>query len=174
MTDTVSVPRFARGLSILARLAAAALPLFAAAIWLFWDDLAPLAGTGLDTASIGLAGRFTGFSLAFIAALIQSYGLLGLAQTFDEGAKGRALSARAVAGFRRFAWTALLLVPIRIALYTANTLIVTMSDTVPGNQLSIKLGTPELSAFFTALLLVFTAQVFAQGHAAKEENEAFL
>lgn len=158
----------------LTRLAAFAMPLVAAGIWLFWDDLAPLAQTGLDVTAMGPGARAAGFALALGAALLHAYGLLGLSQTFAEGAAGRALSAKSVAGFRRFAWIALLLVPIRVALYSANVMLVTMSDSVPGTQLAIKLGTPEISAFFTALLLVFTAQVFAQGHALQQENEAFI
>ena len=174
MMNPYPVSRMAHTLTILARMAAVAMPVIAALIWFFWDDLAPLAGTGLDVTALDTPGRLLGFLLSLVGALIQSYGLLGLAKTFQEGARGDALSQTAVAGFRRFAWTVLLLVPVRALTYTLTVLLVTMRDAIPGNQLAIKVGTPELSGLFMGLILVFLAHVFAEGHAAQEENKAFL
>lgn len=170
--------RFAAILNRVTLVAAFALPCMAAAIWLFWDTLAPMAApaaaAGLDVTSIGISGRLGGFALSLTGALVQAYGLLGLAQTFEEGATGQALSARSVAGFQRFAWVTLLMVPLRIVLATGTALVISMTDSVPGNSLSLRLGTPELGALFMGLALVFAAQVFAQGHAADAENQAFL
>ncbi|MEM6682350.1 MAG: hypothetical protein AAF607_08915 [Pseudomonadota bacterium] len=153
------------------------MPIIAVTTWLFWDTLAPqtpVAATGLDVTALDLTGRVIGFSVSMVLALIHSYGLLGLAQTFAQGALGNALSAQSIAGFKRFTWTALALVPAKIAQQTFLILLVSLSDTASPGQIAVRIGSPEISAGFTAILLVFVAQVFVQGHAAEEENKAFL
>lgn len=174
MSHATPSMRFAQILGLLTRLAAFSLPLIVAGIWLFWDQLAPLAGSGLEVTSLSVPGRIAGFGLSLCAALLQAYGLIGLSRTFTQGAAGRALSAASVAGFRRFAWVTLWMVPIRVIVATGITTLISMSDSVPGGSLSLKFGSQEVGAAFIGLLLVFTAQVFAQGHAAQAENEAFL
>lgn len=174
MNHATPSTRFAKFLEVLTRFAAIALPIIAAGIWLFWDDLAPLAGSGLEVTSLSASGRLAGFGLSLGAALLQAYGLLGLSRTFAEGAAGRALSAASVSGFRRFAWVTLWMVPARVVLTTAITTLVSMNDSVPGGSVALYFGSSEVSAVFIGLLLVFTAQVFAQGQAAQAENEAFL
>jgi len=165
---------------IMARLtiaAAFALPLIQVIVWLFWDTLAaqsPVAVTGLDVTALDLKGRIIGFSAGLAVSLVQAYGLLGLSKTFAEGARGDALSVRAITGFKRFAWTALALVPAKVITQTLNILLVSISDPQSPGQLSIQFGSGDLSAAFMAILLVFVAHVFTQGHAAQEENKAFI
>ncbi len=165
-------------LAHLTLLGAAALPLMALAIWFFWDQLAPHAVGNLqyafDVTNIGVGARLSGFTLSLAGAVIQAYGLLGLRQTFLEAAEGRSLSARAVKGFRRFAWVTLAMVFVGIIQHTG--LIVILSLSEPGREgtLSFQFGTNEIKALYIGALLVFVAHVFAEGKQAKEENEAFL
>jgi hypothetical protein len=170
--------RLAAVLAFVALLGAIALPIVAAAIWLFWGQLAPFASGNLqyafDLASLSAAARLAGFGLFFIGAAIQAYGLLGLRQTFLEAAVGRSLSDRSVLGFRRFAWVSLVMVFFAIAQRTGLIVIFSMSDPAHEGALSIQLGSTELKALFMALLLVFVAHVFVEGKQAKDENEAFL
>ena len=95
-------------------------------------------------------------------------------QCFLEAADGKALSQRSVSHFRRFAWVVLISVIYGIVQRTGLVMIVSLDDGMPGGSLSIQLGTGELKAAFIGLLLVFLAHVYAQGAAAKAENEAFL
>ena len=154
------------------------LPLLAAAIWLFWDQLAPLASGNLqhafDLTSLGIGARLTGFGLFLVGALVHAYGLLGLRQTFQEAALGRSLSAKSIAGFRRFAWVTLVMVFFAVLQRTGLILIFSLSDPAHQGALSFEVGTNELKALFIALLLVFVSHVFAEGKRAKDENETFL
>lgn len=158
--------------------AAVALPVIAALIWLFWNDLAPFAageaGRPFDLAGLGPGARFAGFSLSLTGALLQAFGLLGLRTTFLEAAKGRALSARAIDGFRRFARVALIMVFFTVAERTGLILIFSIADPEAPRTLAIEAGTPEIKSLFMALLLVFVAHVFAVAKRAKDENDAFL
>lgn len=157
---------------------AAALPVLAAATWLFWDWVAPVAAANLpvavDPLSLGVAGRLAGFVLFMLTAAIQSYGLLGLRRTFQEAARGRVFSSRSVNGFRRFAWISLIMVFIGVVQQTLLIVILTVGGAAGQGALSIQLGSNELKAFFTALMLVFIAQVFAAGKQASDENKTFL
>lgn len=170
--------RLSAFLAVATLLGAIALPLMTIAIWLFWDQLAPLAagnrGITADLTSLSAGARFTGFGLFMAGAALQSYGLLGLRRTFLEAANGRSLSTNAVNGFRRFAWVSLIMVPIGIVQQAGLSVIISLNDPTPGGSLSLQLGTPEISRFFMALLLVFVAHVFAEGKQMKDENEAFL
>lgn len=158
--------------------AAIALPLIAASIWLFWGELAPYAagqiGRPFDLAGIGPGARFAGLALSLTGALLQAFGLLGLRATFLEAAEGRALSARAIDGFRRFARVALIMVFFTIAERTGLVLIFSIADPEAPRTLAIEAGTPEIKSLFMALLLVFVAHVFAVAKRAKDENDAFL
>lgn len=170
--------RFAFTLAQTTLAGAIALPLMAAAIWLFWDHLAPLAAGDLqrayDLANLGAGAKLSGFILSLTGALIQSYGLLALRRTFLEAAEGRPLSAGSVKGFRVFAWVALAMVFVGIIQYAGLSIILSFNDQIPGGSLSLQFGTREISAFFMAMLLVFVAHVFAEGKKAKDENESFL
>jgi len=154
------------------------LPIIAAAIWLFWDQLAPLASSNLpydfDILGLSLASRIAGFVLFLLVALVQVYGLLGLRHSFTEAAQKRALSAKSVHGFRRFAWVSLAMVFVGVVQHTGLIVILSLSDPAHPGILDVQFGTSELKALFMAVLLVFVAHVFAEGKSAKEENEAFL
>jgi len=157
---------------------AVALPLSAAAIWIFWDALAPIvaqnAAHAYDLSAIDLAGRAAGFALFVGAAAIEAYGLLGLRETFREASHGRAFSDRAVRGFHRFAWVSLSMVLVSVAKRTALIFIASINDPVQPGALSIQIGTPEIKDMFMALLLVFVARVFVEGKSAADENAAFV
>lgn len=157
---------------------AAALPILVFGIWLFWDNVAPpaaqMAGLALDPASIGWKARASAAGLMMVGAGLQTLGLLCLSQTFQEAAKARALSDTAIAGFQRFSWIVLAMVPVGIAIRSGVIAIVSAADSVPGGFLPITIGTGELQALFIGALLVFVAQVFRQGQAAQQENEAFI
>ncbi|MEM8789805.1 MAG: hypothetical protein AAGE76_16245 [Pseudomonadota bacterium] len=167
-------PRFATALAALTLVAAAALPLSAGLIWLFWDTLAPLSGHPLAQAALGPSTRWAGFAVSLAAALIQAWGLLGLHRTFREAAARRPLSPRAVAGFRRFAWVSLAMVGIGILQHSSMSVLVSLADPTTPDTLVVRIGTPEMQAAFLALLLVFAAQVFAEGARAVEENAGFV
>lgn len=170
--------RFAQVMALITLIAAIALPIVAAVIWIFLDRLAPIVdwnvGGRFNLAEVGTGGRIAGFLVSFAGAGIQSFGLLSLRRTFLEAAADRALSQTAVMNFRRFAWVAMAMVFIGIAQKTAYILIFSVSDPGQPNQIAIGFGSNELAALFTAALLVFAAHVFAAGRRADEENAAFL
>ncbi len=177
-TENPSATRFARIMAHMTLAGAIALPCIAAVIWLFWDDLAPLAagnlGAGFDIENLSPLSRLAGFAVALAGAGIQVVGLLGLRRTFQEGAAGRPLSARSVLGFRRFARVAVIMVFVGIVQNTAYIVIFSISDPSTQGQLSINFGSDEIRALFMALLLLFVARVFAAGKRAADENAAFL
>ncbi|MEP3245370.1 MAG: DUF2975 domain-containing protein [Sneathiella sp.] len=170
--------RFAVFLAQVTLLGVIALPLSAVAIWLFWDQFANLAIGNLqhpyDVTDLSLEARLAGCALFLFGACLQAYGLLGVRQTFLEAAKGNALSARSVEGFRRFAWVSLSMVFVGIAQHTGLIILFSLSDPAHQGALSVQVGSEEVKALFMALLLVFIAHVFAEGRSAKEENETFL
>lgn len=174
---TAAVPRrFARLMAALTLAAAAAAPILAGVIWFWMPEMLALAGQAApvspDAAPLG--ARLAGFAVALAGALLQAAGLLSLRRTFLEAADGRALSSAAVTNFRRFAWIALILVPVAIVQNTAYIAILTAADPAQPGQISINLGTNELKALFTGALFVFAAHVFAAGRAAEEENSSFV
>lgn len=170
--------KFAGILAQLTLVGAIALPSTVFIVWAFWDQLAPLATQGAagiyDPTQLGLLARLGGFAIFFIAALIQAYGLLGLRETFLEGAAGTPLSARAVNGFRRFAWVSMILVFVGMLQHTVLILLLSVSDPSQMGALSIQFGSKELGALFTALMLIFVAHVFSIGQRANEENQSFV
>ena len=178
MNDTHTRNRFAAFLALMALLGAAAFPFMATGIWLFWDQLAPLSAKGLpeayDLTSLDFRARLAGYGLFLSGALIQSYGLLGLRRTFLEAAQGQPLSTRAVDGFRIFAWVSLIMVFVGIIQRAGLIAIISVSDPAYQGVLAIGLGSREFGGFFTGLLFVFVAHVFAEGKKAKDENETFL
>ena len=171
------IARFARFMALATLLAAGALPLLAAGVWLFFDHWAPLAvgnaGVDFDPAAVSAPMRLTAFLVSLAGAALQAYGLFGLRGAFLEAAEGRALSLKAVLGFRRFAWVAVAMVFVGIVQHAAYSAILTAGGPGEG-QMSLRLGTNELSALFTGLLFVFVAHVFAEGRKAAEENASFL
>ena len=101
------IARFARFMALATLLAAGALPLLAAGIWLSFDYWAPLAvgnaGVDFDPAAVDGPMRLAAFLVSLAGAGLQAYGLFGLRHAFTETVEGRALSLKAVLGFRRFA-----------------------------------------------------------------------
>ena len=173
-----SPSRLAHYMAHVTLIGAIALPAFAFIVWGFWDDLAALSAEGLvqtyDPTQMGLLARLAGFLVFFIAALIQAFGLLGLRETFLEGAAGTPLSARAVFGFRRFAWVSLIMVFVGIIQHTVLVLLLSVSDPSTMGALSIQVGSKELGGLFTGLLLIFVAHVFSLGQRAQDENAGFV
>ena len=178
MPNTSPTRRLATFLSHITLIAAIILPVAAALIWIFWNDLAPYAAKNLhhvyDVSSLGLGTRLAGFVLFLIAAIIQAYGLLGLRRTFLEAARGHPYSDRAIGGFKRFAWVSLIMVLVGIIQHTGLIMILSLSEPSHQGALSIQFGSNELKALFMGLLLVFVAHVFSEGKQAKDENETFL
>ncbi|WP_086930261.1 DUF2975 domain-containing protein [Agarilytica rhodophyticola] len=175
---TTKHQQFAHVLSYLTLFGALMLPLMAATIWLFWNQLAPFASLNLhhifDLRQLSVGERLAGFTVSLIGATIQAYGLLGLRKTFCEAAANKPLSEQAIYGFRRFAWVTLTMVFIGVAQRTGLIIIFSLSDPAQQGMLDIQLGTEELKSLFMGLLLVFVAHIFAEGKKAKDENEAFL
>jgi hypothetical protein len=173
-----STRRFAGIMARVTLLGAAALPVLAAAIWIYLDFFGRLAMDSgfmaFDPGAVGLSGRLAGFVVSLAGAGLQVWSLLCLRKTFQEAADGRALSAVAVFSFRRFAWISLAMVFVGIAQHTGYVAIVSMSDPDLPNQIAIRFGSGELKSLLIALLFVFAAQVFAAGREAQEENAAFL
>ena len=178
MSVSSSPARLAAFLASATLLAAIALPVSAAVIWLFWHRLAGIALTDLrmsyDVTGLSAGARFIGFVLYFVGAALQAFGLLGVRQTFLEAAQGRAYSARAIDGFTRFAWVAVAMVLVGIAQETGLILILSISDPNKMGALSIQFGSKDVQALFMGLLLVFVARVFNEGKRAKDENAMFL
>ncbi|MEO0411493.1 MAG: DUF2975 domain-containing protein [Pseudomonadota bacterium] len=169
---------FARLMMWVTRFLALSLPIMVLGIWLLWDRIAPTAaqmsGLALDPASIGWSARIGAAGLMMLGAGLQAFGLWCLSHTFQEAASERALSETAIAGFQRFSWIVLVMVPVGIAIRAGVIAIVSAADSVPGGFLPITFGTGELQALFIGALLVFVAQVFRQGQAAQQENQAFI
>lgn len=170
--------QFAHWLSVLALITAVLLPMSAIGIWLYWDQLAPLAAGNLndefDLQALSTLERMAGFSVSIAGAMIQAYGYLGLRQTFREAAVGRALSELSIRGFRRFAWITLISVLVGVIQRTLWIVIFSISDATQDDRIDIQLGSGELKALFVGLLLVFVAHVFVEGKRAKDENDSFI
>lgn len=173
-----SIQRLASALATLSLLAAVALPIFAIVGWIFIEDIATISQTTAMTRlvqnmDIALGYRLAGMVVALLGASIMSFGLLSLRRTFLEAVAGRYLSAQSIIGFQRFAWVAVFMVIFGIVQATANIAIFSLVAGGPG-QLSIKFGTPEVTALFVALLFVFCGHLFAIGREAEQENASFL
>ena len=170
--------RFAALLAHVTLLAALLLPLSALAVFAFWDALAPFAAKNLhyqfDLKALDLPARLAVVAVLLSTAAIEAFGLLGLRRTFLEAAQGRAFSNKAVNGFRRFAWVSLVTVFTTVIQRTLLTVIFSLNDSAQGGILWVQFGSGEAKTFFTAMLLVFTAQIFAEAKRAKDENDAFL
>ena len=157
---------------------AVALVAMAVATWLFWAHLAPYVAGNLqyrfNVNGLTTSERLIGFTISFIGAMIHSYGLLSLRQTFCEAALGNPLSEKAIRGFRRFAWVTLIMVFVGILQRTGLIVLFSLSDLTQQGRIDIQLGSRELKSAFLGLLLVFAAQVFVEGKRAKDENQAFI
>lgn len=178
MSSHDSIRRLAAALAILSLLSAIALPVFAVVGWLFVEDIAtisqtPPMTTQLQDMDITISYRLAGMAVALLGASIMSFGLLSLRRTFLEAVAGRYLSTQSIIGFQRFAWVAVFMVIFGIIQATANIAIFSLAAGGPG-QLSIKFGTPEVTALFVALLFVFCGHLFAIGREAEQENASFL
>lgn len=167
--------RFASSMAALTIIAIVGSVAFGPIIWLFFIDWAAAeAGLRLQSRSFSTDLQVAGAAIALIGGLVRAYGLLGLHRTFTEAARRRPLSESAVLGFRRFARVELLMVPLAIAQLAAFGYIVSLTDNFAGGSVSIRFGTPELGSLFLALLLVFAAEVFAEGKRAADENATIL
>lgn len=122
-----------------------------------------------DLSHMSLSMRLIGGAVSLSGALIGAYGLLNLRRTFLEASAGRALSLLSVMCFRRFAWVSLILVMVGIVQSSLYGVIYSMSDVNSQNQVSVTFGSLEMGQLFSAVLLVFAAQVFAMGRQAEED-----
>ena len=108
------------------------LPVSAIAIWVFWDELAPLAAGNLqynfDLMGLSMLERIAGFSISLTGAVIHSFGLFGLAHTFSEASQGFPYSQKALNGFRRFAWITMCMVPVGVLQNTLFIILYSLSD----------------------------------------------
>ena len=177
-TKILKTPKLALVLAQLSLIAALLIPLFSVSVLIFWEfyvtaSLSPQVAQ-FDLLNMSFGVKIAVFALSLVGALLQAYGLLGLRNTFLEAAENRALSAKAVGGFRRFAWLTLAMVFYGIFHHSALIVVLSLADPFSPGQLSISLGSNEAKALFLGLLLVFVAQVFAQGREAVEENQAFV
>lgn len=167
--------RFASTMATLTTIGIAASVTIGPVVWLFFIEWAAAAvGFRVQPQSFSIDLKLAGASIALLGGLIRAFGLVGLRRTFVEAASDRPLSERAVIGFRRFARVELLMVPVRIVQLAAFGYVVSLADGVEGGSIPISLGTQDVGAFFIALLLVFAAEVFAEGRLAVEENASFL
>lgn len=170
--------KFAHVLAQVTLLAAIMFPLISIVTWVFWNQFAPIVSDDLenvfDLDSLTTGERLIGFSISIIGAIIQSYGLLGLRQTFRQAAAGNTMSGKAIHGFRCFTWVTLVMVFIGMAQRTGFILLFSLSDPAHKGRLDIQIGSVELKGLFVGLLLVFVAYVFAEGKRSKDENETFL
>jgi len=170
--------KFANALAQLTLMAAIIFPLISVVTWVFWSHFAPIVSDNIenvfDLGSLTTGEQMIGFTISIIGAVIQSYGLMGLRQTFQQAAKGNAMSEKAISGFRRFAWVTLTLVFIGIIQKAGFILLFSLSDPAHPARLHFEIGSAESKSLFLGLLLVFVAQVFAEGKRAKDENETFL
>ena len=167
--------RFASAMAMLTTVGIAGSLIIGPVIWLFFIDWAAAAnGFRVQPQSFSIDLRLVGAFVALMGGLVRAFGLLGLRRTFTEAASDRPLSEYAVVGFRRFARVELLMVPVGVVQLAAFGYLVSLADSVDGGSVPIRFGTPELGAFFIALLLVFAAEVFAEGRRAADENASFL
>lgn len=163
--------RFASAMAIFVVIGIVAVLVIGPVTWLFFIEQAanrfapPLAGTAFP-----FDLRLAGAAIALAGGLPRAYGLLGLRRTFLEARAGRALSEAAVLGFRRFARVEFAMVPVGVLQATGYGLVVSMAQPGAERALSLTVGTPQLTALFLALLLLFTAEVFAEGKRAVDEN----
>ena len=186
MTMTLTAPttshrfqQISSVLAVLALIAAIALPLKAAGLWLLWHENVSFTVTGEslygegDPPSIRL--RLIGLVAFVLVALVQAWGFLGLRTTFQEVAEDRVFSERSVQGFRLFAYTLLFAV-------FAESLTDAVFDAVRGfnslqgasGSFSIDVSWPSLTEVFTSLLLVFVAHAFVVGERLQNEQDAIL
>ncbi|MEM6852568.1 MAG: hypothetical protein AAF527_12620 [Pseudomonadota bacterium] len=165
-------------LSTASLIAAIALPIWAVALWVFWDPISAAAAAGAqlpyDPSAVGLSGRVAGCLVWLLGAAIQAYGLLGLRRTFAEAQAGRPLSSLSLKGFQRFAWASVASAAYGVAQHTALILILSVSDPATPGAVSIQFGSHQAQALFIGLLMVFVAEVFAEGKRAADETAAFI
>lgn len=177
MAKHFAMRRLASALAMLTLVTAIVLPLFAIGSWLFIEDIAEFSLSDeaklLRGVDLTLSYRLAGLAIALIGAGVQSFGLLALRQTFLEATAGQYLSKKAINGFKVFAWVSVAMVIYGVLQHTGYIIIFSLAGDGPG-QLSLNIGTPELSALFVALLFVFCAHLFEVGREAEQENATFV
>lgn len=167
--------QFAKIMAGITLVGTAAVVLIGPAMWLIFFDRV-VAGMGPPFAADDFSStqRLLGALVALIGGAIRAYGLLGLRHTFVQAARGAPLSARSVRGFRRFARVEAVMVLVGIAQNAAFGAIATSASPELERALPIQIGSPEIGALFIALLLMFAAEMMAEGQRAADENAAFL
>lgn len=170
-----SLTRFARPMAALTLIGLIAALVVGPLIWLLaFDWLMAVGGLPGTFGHLPMELRLVGAAVTLAGGALRAWGLAGLRRTFLEAAAGMPLSARAVLGFRRFARVELVLVPLGVVSHSLSMMIVTWFQPPGQRALPIAIGTPELVAAFLGLLLVFVAEVFAEGQRAADENAGFL
>jgi hypothetical protein len=114
-------------------------------------------------------------SLAMLPLLaIQLYGLFNLKRTFVAAARAEWFSPEAVAGFRRFAWSTVWLVPVTIIQQSVLLAYVSWLDPAKQNILAINIESKDVRALIVALLFLFVAQIFSIGQRVDEDARSIL
>ena len=149
--------------------------LLAPTSWLFFIEWAAEgSGRNVDGYQFPLGLKLAGAMVALLVSAIRAYGLLGLRRTFAEAHEGRPLSEAAVLGFRRFARMELAMVFAGVAQVAANSAILSLAAPGGRGAVSITFGSTQIGALFLALLLLFAAEIFAEGKRAHDEVSYFL
>ncbi|MEM6585774.1 MAG: hypothetical protein AAF692_08475 [Pseudomonadota bacterium] len=167
--------RFASIMAAATSIGIVAVLLFGPILWLFFVDQ-PVGAMGevYESADFTMTDRLLGAGVALVGAVIRAYGLLGLRTTFLEARDGRPLSVASIHGLRRFARVEVVMVlvgALQTGLFGA---IATAANDSVQNELAIRFGSAEAGALFIALLLMFAAQIMAEGQKAVQENAAFV
>jgi hypothetical protein len=186
--------RLARALAVLAALGAFAIPLTESVAWalLARGSRLPAGETGGDGGSSmmlaaardwGVPGDpsllttealLAGWIIALVAAAPTMFGLWSVRRTFLESAEGRPFSAASVRGFRRFAWASLAAVLVAVIRVSATGAVLSVLSPEIQNQLSVGLGSQDISRLFSALLFVAVARMFAVAKRNAEDVEGLL
>lgn len=167
--------RFASVMVLVTNIGIIAILLFGPLLWLFFvDQPVGAMGPAFLGADFTLFDRLLGAGVALFGGVIRAYGLMGLRQTFLEAGEGRPMSPKSVRGFRRFARMEVVMVivgPFQQAIFGA---IATAANSDVQNTFALRFGSAEAGALFIAVLLMFAAQVMAEGQKAVTENESFV
>lgn len=113
--------------------------------------------------------------LAMLPSLAtQLYGLSNLRKTFMAASRAEWFSPEAVAGFRRFAWSAVWLVPVAIVEQSFTLAYVSWLDPDQQNILAINVGSKDVRSLVLAVLFLFVAQIFSIGQRVDEDARSIL
>lgn len=127
-----------------------------------------------DIASLTTQALIAGWLIALVASTPAVVALLCVRGTLAECAAGRTFSARSVASFRRFAWASLIAAIIMPVTRTATGVAMTVLSPDIQNELTVGIGSLEISRTFAGLLLVSVAHMFAEAQRMSEDVEGLL